>query len=293
MLKPIKTELPALILVTFNRAHLLEKILKRIHSFSWNYSSFIVVNNACSDSTSDILKEYKDKLNLEIITLAENIGHGAGLAKGMKKILNIGEKPKYLVFLEDDSIPQKGYLDFLVKAAQNRKYTLISSGGYLVKLGKRIKIYPKENEILAADFGLFDGAIARFEDLMKVGYPIENWFMMFDDFEYCYRIKKSGFQIGVLTNPYIEILHEGWGGGTSHSHLWRSYYQSRNFVHFLKMHFTWFTFWDFLILQSKRLLGGIVAPNALDVSKMRLMGIRAGLIGKTGKSLDLNTLKEN
>ncbi|MBN3582529.1 glycosyltransferase [Algoriphagus aestuarii] len=292
-MKPFRTELPALILVTFNRAYLLEKILKSIHSFSWNYSCFIVVNNACSDSTSDILEEYKDKLNLEIITLAENIGHGAGLAKAMQSIVDKGEVPKHLVFLEDDSIPQKEYLDFLVQAAQNRKYTLISSGGYLVKLGKRIKIHPKGNEILPADFGLFDGAIARFEDLIKVGYPIENWFMMFDDFEYCYRIKKSGFQIGVLKNPYVEIRHEGWGGGTSHSHLWRSYYQSRNFVLFLKMHFTWFYFWDFLILQSKRLLGGIVAPNSLHVSKMRLMGIRAGLIGKTGKSLNLNTLKEN
>lgn len=279
-------------MVTYNRSELLGEILAQIKSFSWDYQRFLIIDNASSDSTSSILEGFQQSLNLEVITLKENIGHGAGLAQGMRRLNESGEMPTYIVFLEDDSIPQQVYLDFLLQAAKDSKYSLISSGGYLVRLGKRIKVQPKQNEILSADFGLFDGAIAKFDDLMKVGYPVEDWFMMFDDFEYCYRIKKAGLQIGVLSNPFIEILHEGWGGGNSHSHLWRTYYQSRNFVLFVRKHLTWFTFFDAVILNSKRLIGGLFTKNGLKVTKLRLLGIRAGLFGKTGISLDLKTLRE-
>lgn len=252
----------------------------------------MIVNNASEDGTLAVLEEFRDSLDLEIISLPENIGHGAALAKGLRRLNESGERPDYVVFLEDDSFPQSGYLDFLRQTIKNHSFSFISSGGYLVRLGKRINLSPKEGKILEADFGLFDGAIAKFENLMQIGYPVEDWFMMFDDFEYCYRIRKAGFRIGVMQNPYVEILHEGWGGGESHSHLWRTYYQSRNFILFVRKHLTWFSFLDALILNLKRLLGGLFVKNGLQLTKLRLKGYHAGLLGKTGKSLDLKTLRE-
>lgn len=279
-------------MVTFNRSSHLRQILSRIQSFSWTYSRFVIINNASEDGTSEVLKEFRVSLNLEIIALPENIGHGAGLAQGLRRLKGNGERPDYVVFLEDDSFPQAEYLNYLVEAIQKHMFTLISSGGFRVKLGKRINLSPKIGEVLTADFGLFDGAIARFEDLMQVGYPVEDWFMMVDDFEYCYRIKKEGFMIGVVHNPYVEIRHEGWVGTTSTSPLWRSYYQSRNFVHFVQAHLSWFTFWDAVILNSKRLVGGVFVKNGWKLIRLRLMGFRAGFQGKKGKSLDLKTLRE-
>jgi len=282
----------ALLLVTYNRPELLKQLLQAIEQFDWQYADFVIVDNASDPATQVILEEYIPLLNLTIVSLSENIGHGAGLASGLDELRNSNKSLEYVVFLEDDSIPQADYLSFLLNKIQGTGFTLISSAGSLVSLGKRTKLEPNESEILAADFALFDGAIARFQDLLKVGFPVRDWFMMFDDFEYCYRIRKEGFKIGVVTNPHLEILHEGWGGGVSHSHLWRSYYQSRNFIHFVRIHFSTFTFLDFLILQSKRLIGGLFAPNGFENSKMRFLGIRAGLLGKKGKSLDLITLKE-
>lgn len=282
----------AMIMVTFSREHLLRKVLSLIQSFSWTYSRFVIINNASEDGTSEVLEEFREGLNLEIMTLPENIGHGAGLAQGLRRLKESGEGPDYVVFLEDDSFPQSGYLDFLRQAIQKHSFSLISSGGYLVQLGKRINLLPEKDQVINADFGLFDGAIAKFGDLMQVGYPVEDWFMMVDDFEYCYRIRKAGFTIGVMHNPYVEILHEGWGGGESYSHLWRTYYQSRNFILFVRKHFSWFNFLDALILNSKRLVGGLVSKNGGQKTKLRLLGYRAGFLGKTGKSLDLKTLKE-
>jgi len=282
----------ALLMVTHNRAELLEQVLNQVNTFYWDYSEFLVIDNASTDETTNIISKYEKGLNIQFFSLDSNIGHGAGLAKGLDFLNQNYSNLDYVVFLEDDSIPQADYLSFLLNKIQGTGFTLISSSGSLVSLGKRTKLEPNESEILAADFALFDGAIARFHDLINIGFPVRDWFMMFDDFEYCYRIRKAGFNIGVVANPHLEILHEGWGGGVSHSHLWRSYYQSRNFVHFVRLHFTMFTLWDFVILQGKRLVGGFFTKNGLATTKMRLMGIRAGIVGKKGRSLDLKTLKE-
>ena len=156
----------SLVMATHNRDNYLREVLSRIQSFSWNYSRFVIINNDSSDETPKVLLEFREPLGLEIISLTENIGHGAGLAQGLRKLQVTGERPETVVFLEDDSIPQAGYLDFLVQAMQRHSFTLISSGGYLVKLGKRINLTPKAGEILKADFGLFDGAIAKLDDVM-------------------------------------------------------------------------------------------------------------------------------
>lgn len=283
----------ACLMVTYNRSYLLDQILFKIQKFSWSYSRFVIVDNFSTDETTDILGEYEKPLRLEILTLGENIGHCAGLAQGLRFLKKSGVRPEYVVFLEDDSFPKPDYLNFLTQAITNDSFTLISSIGYRVGLGKRIQVNPKPEEIQEADFGIFDGAIARFEDLLMVGYPVENWFMMFDDFEYCHRIKKAGFKIGIINNPHLEIMHLGLGEAKSHSHLWRTYFQSRNFTLFMKKYFTLFIFLDWLILQSKRLLGGIFLKDGLIVLKMTFLGIRAGILGKTGKSLNLKTLKES
>jgi GT2 family glycosyltransferase len=277
-------------MVTFNRSALLDQILSRILSFSWNYSRFIVLNNASTDGTLEVLEKFKIPLSLEIINSEDNVGHGAGLAKALK-FLNLSEvKPELVVFLEDDSIPEAGYLDFLVKIIRGSLFSLVSSAGYQVRLGKRSKVVPRPGEVIKADFGLFDGSIARFPDLMKVGYPVENWFMMFDDFEYCYRIRKAGFKIGIMENPYVQILHEGWGGGNSHSSLWRSYYQSRNFILFVRSHFNLFNIVDCLFLISKRVIGGLFNNRSRNQTKFKLKGIWDGIKGVKGKSLDPKTL---
>lgn len=282
----------SLILVTYNRADYLNRLLNSIMEFNWEYQSFLIIDNCSNDDTASVINNYKPQLNIEYIHSDENIGHGAGIALGLKKLYRLEQKPNYVVFLEDDSVPQLEYLEFLVKAITKTPFSMLSSGGYKVGLGSRTNLYPNKGELLESDFVLFDGAIANFDDLIKVGFPIEDWFMMFDDFEYCYRLRKAGLKLGVVNNPYIEILHEGWGGGKSYSYLWRAYFQSRNYILFVKTHFSFWNLFDCLILQSKRLIGGGIRKGGLKVTKMRLMGIRAGIFGRKGRSLDLKSLKE-
>ncbi|MEP0711401.1 glycosyltransferase [Algoriphagus sp.] len=281
----------ALVLVTYNRVDLLHALLQRIADSNWKYDRFVLINNASTDSTGEVANEFEVSLRLELVNLNENLGHGAGIAVALDQLL-IGSKPEWVVFMEDDSIPEPRYLDFLIQRISSSNYSMIASKGSKVGVGRRTQVSPQPDELMEVDFGLFDGAIAKFKDLGEVGFPVRDWFMMFDDFEYCYRIRQAGFKLGVCKNPHVKILHEGWGGGASHSAKWRAYYQSRNFIHFVRLHFSGLILLDYLILQGKRLIGGIFTSNGLELTKYRLMGIRAGILGKKGRSLDITTLRE-
>ena len=181
----------ALLLVTYYRPKLLDSLLFEIGNFNWSYLDFVIIDNGSETSTKEILEYHKERLKPTILCLKENIGHGAGLAKGMKYLKENRPNLDYVVFLEDDSIPKSKYLNFLISKIKATDFSMISSAGSIIKLGKRIKIQSNHKDIEDADFALFDGAIARFQDLLRVGFPIQDWFMMFDDFEYCYRIRKN------------------------------------------------------------------------------------------------------
>ena len=225
------------------------------------------------------------------MNLTENIGHGAALSKGLQYLHGKNNKARFTIFLEDDSIPKQTLFQTLLDKINQSSFDLISSAGKIVKIGKRIDVKPTESEILKADFCLFDGAIIKNEVFLKVGYPVENWFMMFDDFEYCYRIRKHQFKIGIIKNDFHQIMHHGAGEKFSRTSLWRGYYQTRNHVLFLKMHFTFNNLIDFIILNTKRTIASLLPSDRFLRFTLRIKGLIHGIINKRGKTLDPVTMK--
>lgn len=276
-----------IILVTYNRLETLRKIISNVKTYNWKYNIFLVVDNNSTDGTKEWLASITD---IEVLSMSENVGHGAALAKGLKYIDHKKLNSTHTIFLEDDSVPESELIHYLYDAILHSEFDLVSSSGKLVTLGKRIEILPQQDKIAAADFCLFDGAIIKNDVFQKIGYPVENWFMMFDDFEYCYRIKKAGFSIGIVKNHFHQILHFGAGEKFSHSSLWRGYYQTRNHLFFLKKHFNLFNFFDFLILNSKRTIAALIPKDRSIRFKFRIFGLLHGLINKSGKTLDPKTL---
>lgn len=291
-MEPILNVSICLILITFNRSKNIDQLLSRISKYNWIYNEFIIVNNASTDDTVKVINKYKNDLSIELLNLNSNIGHGAGISIALEYIDDFELRPKYVVFLEDDSLPKENFLERLLSSILNSEYDIVSSSGLQVRIGKRIKINPQAEKIYDANFILFDGAIALFSSLKIVGFPLKDWFMMVDDFEYCYRLRKHGVKLGVIKNDFLIIFHEGFGDGSTHSSFWRAYYQSRNYIHFVKMHFSLFTLFDFVIIQTKRMVGELFIKNGFTLFKFRVKGLLAGLNGRKGKSLDPLSLQD-
>ena len=285
-----KNSFVSLVLVTYNRLESLKNVINALKNYNWQYDQFVIIDNNSDDGTADYLKGVSDDLKAIVLFNNENVGHGAALANGFEYLLK-KSKSQHYVLLEDDSIPNEKMIDKLVDSIEKSNFDVISTYGMNVSLGKRIGLSPKMGEILQADFCLFDGAIIKSKVIQSIGVPEKNWFMMFDDYEYCYRIRKNNFRIGVIINDFHEILHLGGGEKYSKSSLWRGYYQSRNHTFFLKKHFSLFNFLDYLILQLKRTYGALPAPDRWTRVKFRLIGVYHGIIQKKGKTLQPKTLR--
>jgi GT2 family glycosyltransferase len=231
-----------------------------------------------------------NKYSFKYINTGSNIGHGAALAVAFEW-LNHNSKSEFCIMLEDDSIPKQHLPLTLINSIRKYNFDFIGSDGYNVRLGKRLPILNIGIEPHEADFCLFDGSIIRSSVFSKIGYPQKEWFMMFDDYEFCYRLRKVGYKIGVIKNDFHEILHIGGGGGYTTSTLWRGYYQARNHILFLKIHFNLYNLIDFVLIQFKRTLGAVLAHDRFTRIYFRILGIIHGVLGKTGFSLDPTTLK--
>ena len=281
----------SIILVTYNRAKELEVLLRKIEFYNWNYLNFVIVDNCSTDSTSDLLKQLSDSLHLDIISANSNIGHGAGLALALELLLTKSVHPEYVVFLEDDSIPSQSLIEILVGQIKRSPYDLLAPLGSINKVGKRNIVKPLDNSIQEVDFVVFDGAILRFKVVENIGLPQMDWFMMVDDYEYCFRIKKAGYRIGVVENDFHEVLHLGDGSGFTSSSLWRGYYTERNYVLFVKKHFTLTNLADFILFFTKRVLACLPAPDRSHRIGLKFKGLWHGLLNKKGMTLDPNTIR--
>jgi GT2 family glycosyltransferase len=181
--------------------------------------------------------------------------------------------------------------EILLLAVWHSDFDFISPAGYFVSTGKRKFVINETDQPVEAQFGIFDGSILRAGILKETGLPEKNWFMMFDDFEFCYRMIQKGFRIGVIKNDFHQILHYGGGERFSKASIWRGYYHARNHTLFLKKYFSWQVLLDYFIIQMKTFMGLMAAPDRFKRIGFRLKGILHGMAGKDGYTLDPASLK--
>ena len=196
----------SVVLVTYNRAQNLDACLQKIAEYNWGYLDFVVLDNNSSDNTRDVLSKWQQKLRLEVVYSQVNVGHGAGLGLAFEQILAARQIPKFILLLEDDSVPESDLPEILLNRMEDdRGFDLISCQGWRRKLGSRNRVFC--NSLTDVDFCLLDGAMLRSDIILQLGLPECDWFMMVDDFEYCYRIKRAGFKIGASNRINHNAMH--------------------------------------------------------------------------------------
>lgn len=271
-------------LVTYNRSERLRGVIDHILEQSIPPYLLIIVNNNSTDKTEEVLGNYKDS-NVRILNSGDNIGHGAALALGFKFYLNnYYKEDDILMLFEDDSKPSKELFDYMFKAFRESKLKFLCLEGFLLGFGKRKKPKIPSNGLAEVDFGLLDGCLLSSTVIKDVGTPVEDWFMMYDDLEFCRRIKEYGYKIFCIDNKFHKIDHSGANSS------WRPYYQARNHVHYLRRYFSLWELGDFIIIEIKRSFGHIKERNWSKL-KFRIYGLISGMRETKGKSLDPSTLK--
>jgi rhamnopyranosyl-N-acetylglucosaminyl-diphospho-decaprenol beta-1,3/1,4-galactofuranosyltransferase len=280
----------ALIVVTFNRLETLQKNLDHIRAQERLPDFVMIVDNGSTDGTLPFLQNQNE---FNYMSTGENLGFGAGLHFGIKQAMEKWN-PDFFWLTDDDSFPNPAVLRVLLETMVDQKIRgLLGLTGFKMKFGIPRPI-SSSKPVEEADFVLVDNALISSEVVKKAGNFSQDFFMMCEDYEFCLRLKKHGFFVGVLNSDTAKVERKHLGSQlNSKSLVWRGYYHSRNHLLILKDHFSLPALFFYGYRQAKYLIhSALFGENRWLRTKFRLLGIVDGFRNIKGKSISPITLKK-
>jgi GT2 family glycosyltransferase len=221
----------SIIVISFNTRPLTLACLKFIFGSRPKINfEVIVVDNASEDGSVQALRKLRVK-NLRLIANKKNLGFAKANNQGIR--LSKGE---YVILLNSDTQVKKGAIDKLVDFADrapdagavvprllNKDGTIQGSVFEPPTVSKAIRQYWLGKKGLLDKYAPQKGSVVKAAVMAaflvtplarkKVGVLDERYFMYFEDFDYCRRLRRANLKIYYLAEAEIVHLHGASGGG--------------------------------------------------------------------------------
>src|SRR6266576_1107507 len=246
--EPSRSARVASVAVSWNGRAILPGLLESLLNQTQSLSELIVVDNASTDGTIELLNEQFP--SVKVIRLTTNEGVSGGYSAGLEYAL--GRNYDWVWMLDQDSRPLPSTVEKLLAAAEafpdRDKLGLIAplsideatrapNSLFLWKEGQIEVPTASAGEVLTlVDMVISSGSLIRREAVIKAGLPRKDLFMDFVDYEHCLRLRRSGFLIAIVNQcvmPHtigqprtVKFLGKlkNWITHTP----WRDYYKVRN-----------------------------------------------------------------
>ena len=232
------------VVVTWNRRDLLREALAAVGGQSLAPVAVVVVDNASSDGTTEMLRT--DYAHLEVVYLDRNTGGAGGFAAGIERALTF--EPDLVWLLDDDTVPTPSAAEALARAWREygdgdgpRPGVLASKvvwtdGRDHPMNTPRTKPGASREELRAAtDVGCTPVRSASFVSIMcdsgaigERGLPIADYFLWNDDFEYSTRLIRG--RVGLYCPDSVVVHKTKVFGSTDADPGERFFYEVRNKV---------------------------------------------------------------
>lgn len=164
----LNSKLVTVVIPTFNRAHLLEKIIPTY--FQDHVGSVVVVNDNSSDNTQNILEILSKKYeNLVVVNNRKNIKQ-----TGCKNIgIELAES-EYIYFGDDDSYIIPGTISNLLKVIDLKKCEIASARAlYFGDEDSEVELIKKYNRFASSSLDLVDLNLMKVNFTLLVDSPLE------------------------------------------------------------------------------------------------------------------------
>ena len=238
------------ILVNYNGALFNSDCIDSIKKSNYKNYEIIVVDNASTDNSINILEEnYKD--DIIIIKSKENLGFSGGNNLGIDYAISIG--CNYILLLNNDTIVDSNMINNMIDNADEN--TVITP---------RINYYDNPNIIWSAggkmlwrkgiptQFGLGKSEDKKYDKdynieiatgccmlipvniIKKIGKLCDDYFLYYEDTDLSIRIVRAGFKIKYLSSAFMyHRVSASTGGEESYIYI---YYNTRNRLLFNNRH---------------------------------------------------------
>ena len=223
----------SIIIVNYNTEILLKQCVNSIYQHAKDISyEIIVIDNASTDGSCEMLKDIFP--NVVLIESKENLGFGKANNVGVKKALG-----NFLFLLNSDTVLIENSIKILKEFLENtaivnvavvgcklldvNKNTHISYGNFpslyqeLFEFGfskifrnyfsKKLSpsVIDNGSELKEVDFIMGADMFLRKSIFEEIGGFDEDFFLYYEETEFCFRLKRLGYKI--LWNPNTSIIH--------------------------------------------------------------------------------------
>lgn len=208
MLKKFVMLMPACkvscVIVTYNRSKDLIRCLTSVKSGSVTPDSIVVVNNASTDDTKEVVS--KNFPEVILINLEKNTGGSGGFYEGLL-YAHKNLKSDYYWLMDDDGYPSKNCLEMLLSKSSEYDYVMPASIdidnheklSWAVR--KRDKKKTESYQELKASWGQildyvtpFNGILLSKKCVDEVGYINPQFFLWGDEYDHYYRCVQKGIK---------------------------------------------------------------------------------------------------
>ena len=252
----------AILIVTYNRLSLLKECVAAIREQTHQAAGVIIVDNHSTDGTAEYLAGLEEDPFVRVITSEENLGGaggfelGVGEALGKRKSSALCEADPvdfdWLILIDDDAMLEPDFIEKMEGAVASHPDHRLFAGA--VKCDGRIDTNHRRNiksrmifseEWISADrydkpftcdMATFCGLMISRDIMEKAGAPRGDYFIWYDDSEYCLRCEREAEALGysghIMVVPDAVIDHKSRPVEPEGDILmrtdWRSYYGWRN-----------------------------------------------------------------
>ena len=275
----------SIITVNFNQAEVTCDMLESLRQVTWPNIEVFVVDNA-SPKSCDVIKERYPEVHL--IKSAVNLGFAGGNNVAIKEATG-----DYILLLNNDTIVPPGFLEPMLDTFARHPEAGIVSPKIVFFYSDNLVQYAGTNQISpltcrGETIGYMQKNDAKFdveyqthlchgacmmisrEAINRVGVLDESYFMYYEEYDYCERVKKAGFKI--FYNGHSNILHKQ-SVSVGVDSPFKSYYMTRNRIYFSRKNYSGFNkissvLYNYMVALPKNVLKELVkgrVPNSIAI----------------------------
>ena len=234
----------AVVVVTYNRADLLEGMLAGLGRLERPADAVIVVDNCSTDHTQQVLAE-SALPGLSVIRTSDNLGGAGGFHLGLRTAYDRGFDVMWL--MDDDVVPAPDCLtrllevdgSCLIAVREDRSGALVEKAALRFDLRNPLAIRPK-TAMVETEYGTrsampatvevenaaFEGFLVRRSVIVDIGFPDPSYFIFYDDVDFALRARAAGYSVRAVRDA---VLVRQLDFSQQHDLAgWKGYYMYRN-----------------------------------------------------------------
>ena len=191
----------AIAIVTFNRSALLDELLTSAAAMSTQPDHIIVVDNASTDDTQDVVRAWESKFPSGVLVnhrMETNTGGAGGFSEGTRVALELGAEWVWLMDDDVEILPDalERFAPWMrrFKVIHGRRYDVDGSPFYWqarfnqflgVPLPYSVKTFNTDGYAVT-NSGTFEGMLIHADVVRRIGLPDPRFFISWDDAIYAW-----------------------------------------------------------------------------------------------------------